>query len=784
VRGIVTLSLLVVLGSCAKSGTFRCPDGRVCPSGTTCVMELDLCVEPDRVAACAGQEEGASCLTAAIAAGVCYGGVCFVPGCGNGILEPGEDCDDGNTISGDGCSADCLSDGTCGNGFVDPGEQCDCGTPARPSSACARPNSAIDGLCRLDCVLHCGDGVIGPDEVCDPGADEQPSCIDLPGLSFDRGLTTCASSCTPIVSGTCKYIGLRGVAGGTAARVRDLAAYAAGRGFYIATLPVPGSVGHYVDHGPAGGLHTSPSGSFHAVWTAGPDLAVAVGAAGAASRWNGSSWTDDATPVTADLHDVWGRSASDVYAVGDAGTILHFDGAAWTVVAAGTTASLRGVAGTADAVFAVGEGGTIVIDSGSGFSEAASGTGADLRGAWATDAMAVAVGAGGTIVEDRGDGDGWRPGRSSASANLTSVWGSDADGFFAVGEHGTLLFFDGAVWRPLSLGADPSLVESQTLLTISGVPGEDLVVAGDAHGAYYEGAAWAPTALPAPVTINGLWGTAPDHVFAVGRAGAIFHHDGLGWTAQVSGTTADLHAVRGRGPDDVYAVGDGGVILHYDGSGWTQRTSPTTQRLLAVWPGDPGTLYVAGERGSDPLAFAGAFLIDEQGVASPQVLTAHSVHDLWWDGQRLWGAIQEGPTALLSWLVEAGQLPPHTSVSIPQASFEALSGYPDGSKFAVGGQYSHSVSIQSTFGIPGDPEYGTWTVGPFGSGAPLRDVWADPDRGVFAVGANGRLARFDGAVAEPLRSRRTGELRAVFVTGHLVFMAGVDGALDVLVLHR
>jgi cysteine-rich repeat protein len=31
--------------------------------------------------------------------------------CGNGVLEPGEQCDDGNTVPGDGCSAACMGDG-------------------------------------------------------------------------------------------------------------------------------------------------------------------------------------------------------------------------------------------------------------------------------------------------------------------------------------------------------------------------------------------------------------------------------------------------------------------------------------------------------------------------------------------------------------------------------------------------------------------------------------------------------------------------------------------------
>jgi cysteine-rich repeat protein len=44
--------------------------------------------------------------------------------CGDGALDPGEDCDDGNTVDGDGCRADCTVE-ECGDGIVDPQEECD-----------------------------------------------------------------------------------------------------------------------------------------------------------------------------------------------------------------------------------------------------------------------------------------------------------------------------------------------------------------------------------------------------------------------------------------------------------------------------------------------------------------------------------------------------------------------------------------------------------------------------------------------------------------------------------
>ena len=51
--------------------------------------------------------------------------------CGNDILEPGEECDDGNVVSGDGCSSICLIESpqepVCGNGVKEGSEECDDG---------------------------------------------------------------------------------------------------------------------------------------------------------------------------------------------------------------------------------------------------------------------------------------------------------------------------------------------------------------------------------------------------------------------------------------------------------------------------------------------------------------------------------------------------------------------------------------------------------------------------------------------------------------------------------
>ena len=116
--------------------------------------------------------------------------------CGDGMLEAPEVCDDGNTMDGDGCSADCLSDETCGNGIVDAatGEVCDdgntmdgdgcsalcdsdetCGNgvvDVATGEQCDDGNTTDGDGCQGTCLLPvCGDGVLDAsnNEVCDDG---------------------------------------------------------------------------------------------------------------------------------------------------------------------------------------------------------------------------------------------------------------------------------------------------------------------------------------------------------------------------------------------------------------------------------------------------------------------------------------------------------------------------------------------------------------------------------------------------------------------------------------
>lgn len=109
--------------------------------------------------------------------------------CGNGILDPGEVCDDGNTTNGDGCDANCKPTG-CGNGVVTEGEACDDG------------NTASGDGCRADCTLEvCGDGIVDAGEECDDGNTESGDCCSSTcgaetGACDDRNGCTVDDTCT------------------------------------------------------------------------------------------------------------------------------------------------------------------------------------------------------------------------------------------------------------------------------------------------------------------------------------------------------------------------------------------------------------------------------------------------------------------------------------------------------------------------------------------------------------------------------------------------------------
>ncbi len=95
------------------------------------------------------------------------------PACGDGVVDAGEECDEGESNADSAaCKADCTNN-VCGDGALGPDEACDDGE-----------NNGADAACKDDCTANsCGDGAQGPGEECDDGENND-----------DAG--TCKSDCT------------------------------------------------------------------------------------------------------------------------------------------------------------------------------------------------------------------------------------------------------------------------------------------------------------------------------------------------------------------------------------------------------------------------------------------------------------------------------------------------------------------------------------------------------------------------------------------------------------
>ncbi len=126
--------------------------------------------------------------------------------CGNGVLDPGEQCDDGvansDTLPG-ACRSNCRS-AYCGDGVVDSGEQCEDGELGGETCAdrgFTKGELGCDASCEYDesgCTL-CGDGVAEGEpgeagyEECDGDDLRQQEC---PDIGRPLGQLQCATDCT------------------------------------------------------------------------------------------------------------------------------------------------------------------------------------------------------------------------------------------------------------------------------------------------------------------------------------------------------------------------------------------------------------------------------------------------------------------------------------------------------------------------------------------------------------------------------------------------------------
>jgi len=123
--------------------------------------------------------------------GLCDAGSC-VFACGDGFLQEsiGEECDDDNLTSGDGCRSDCIIEEPIGEGWT--GGQCEIDADCAPTGSICIPGAG-GGSCALPCTSTCADQAGAPVTFC-IDADEYDDAMDvtLPGELYPA---LCVSKC-------------------------------------------------------------------------------------------------------------------------------------------------------------------------------------------------------------------------------------------------------------------------------------------------------------------------------------------------------------------------------------------------------------------------------------------------------------------------------------------------------------------------------------------------------------------------------------------------------------
>ncbi|MBM3320885.1 MAG: hypothetical protein FJY73_09445 [Candidatus Eisenbacteria bacterium] len=243
---------------------------------------------------------------------------------------------------------------------------------------------------------------------------------------------------------------------------------------------------------------------------------------------------------------------------------------------------------------------------------------------------------------------------------LRVLWGMSDRDFFAFGP-AIALRYDGASWRPAEggggwgFGARLWGTSDHDLFGFRGGSARESI-------SHFDGASWTEQVLPCRASIEGLWGSSSENVFAVGRvyevlAGAagssgkgaprslsesgVLHFDGSSWKEMLRLSGPWLTSVHGASEDDVYAVGEGGIILHFDGIEWSEEESGSSVDLRYVRVGEDGIVFAVDGYGAVLVREAGGWTLRSSGApelfddAYPSIWGT-SVSDVWAASHHEW----------------------------------------------------------------------------------------------------------------------------------------------------
>lgn len=334
---------------------------------------------------------------------------------------------------------------------------------------------------------------------------------------------------------------------------------------------------------------------------------IAVGFPGFITRRSGGgTWfmeEYDPDAFTTSINAVWVRAANENFIVGDAGLVGYYDGTWWNL-SSGVAADLRSVHGVGTDVYAVGGNGVFKDTHASWASPPIYGPQGPVVAAWTTAADKTYVLTRGAIMVKQ-SAQFYAIGSQSFAQQPGAVAMWQSGNQFAVaateqpsGIVGRVYRFNGSVWANDVVGAFP-------LTAVTG-DGNVLYTAADTSALYRFNGSWAiDDAALSGHAVNALWTVGAGDIIAVGSdpggggIGEIRRRTTGTWVVQtLPANTNKLRAVWSSGANDIYTVGDVGTVVHWNGTAWSRVDVGTNFDLLGVGGTSSSDVWIVGKGGT------------------------------------------------------------------------------------------------------------------------------------------------------------------------------------------
>ena len=257
----------------------------------------------------------------------------------------------------------------------------------------------------------------------------------------------------------------------------------------------------------------------------------------------------------------------------------------------------------------------------------------------------------------------------------------------------------------------------------------------------------------------GIWGSAANNVFTVGRNGVILRYNGMVWVTVSSGTTNDLIGIWGSAANDIFAVGENGTILHYDGISWSS-TTVSSEDLNGVWGSAGNNVFAVGEWDANILAN-----IFHYNGFNWNTMVSGTTNELW----STWGSAPNDVFAI----GESG-----TILHYNGANWNAMVSGTTNDLSGVWGSAANDVFAVGENGSILHYNGANWNAMVSGTANNLRDTWGSAANDIFAVGENGSILHYNGANWNAMVSGTTNDLSGVWGSAaNDVFAVGKENTI-------